>query len=87
MIHLTSKSLIDHRERARVLSEWELALWWMGALCIGLATLLLCLGMELRGYLMAALYWAIALVRDACGRAVERQVALMRRDICEGDRS
>lgn len=84
MTHVSSKSLIDHRERARVLWEWQLAFWWMGGGCIAIAVVLMWLDMMRHAYAMAALYWLIAAAREACGRAVERNVALVREDIREG---
>ena len=84
MNHVNSRSLIDHRERARVLSAWELALWWMGTVCIVIAFGLILFGFIEQGLLAALVYWPIAATRNACSRAVERNVALVREDIREG---
>ena len=71
----------QHYAHAESLHEWELSLWWMGFGCLVLAMICIYLGMMLRGICMALLYWPIAFARDACGRAVEREVERLREDL------
>jgi hypothetical protein len=83
MLHLTSKSLIDHRERARALSEWERAFWWMGKACLVTGLALVCVGLTVHGYLTALLSAPLGVAQLVCGRAVDRNVALVRGDISD----
>ena len=81
MIHIASKVCDEHCLRMRALGEWERALWWMGVGCIVLAAGLVWLGDIRRGLAMAVAYWPIAMARDACGRAVEREAERLRDDL------